>query len=64
MNDYKLPINYPDAVRIIKESILKLQDSCAKLEMDADDSMTKVFYQGEQQGLHLAFEKIMDQIPV
>lgn len=63
MDHYKSPIAYPEAVRIIKESILKLQDSCAKLEKEADDSMTKVFYQGEQQGLHLAFEKIMDQIP-
>ena len=66
MNDknYKLPIDYPEAWRVIKERILDLQDTCAKLEKEAKTEDLKNFYKGEQQGLHLAFEKIMDQIPV
>lgn len=61
---YKHPVDYPEAVRIIKEKILDLQDTCAKLEKEAKTEDLKNFYKGEQQGLHLAFEKIMDQIPV
>lgn len=64
MNDYKLPIDYPEAWRVIKERILDLQDTCAKLEKEAKNEDLKNFYKGEQQGLQLAFEKIMDQIPV
>lgn len=63
MEPYKLPIDYHEAWRIIKERILNLQDQCGKMEKEAKDEKTKTFYQGEKQGLHLAFEKIMDQIP-
>lgn len=61
---YKHTVDYPEAVRIIKERILALQDTCAKLEKEAKTEDLKNFYKGEQQGLHLAFEKIMEQIPV
>ena len=61
--NYKHPIDYPEAWSVIKEKILSLQDACAKLEKEAKTEDLKTFYKGEQQGLHLAFEKIMDQIP-
>ena len=63
MKPYKLPIDYPEAVRIIKERILKLQEDCVKLEREADTEIATAYYKGEQQGLHMAYEKIMDQIP-
>ena len=59
MEPYKLPIDYPEAVRIIKEHILQLQDTVKDYMKASDDP----FYKGELQGLHLAFEAIMDQIP-